>query len=73
MRMRKYLEQLNKGRGMRNMQQGTGGRGRQGGPSAAGPGGMCVCKSCDIEVEHKIGIPCNKQKCPKCGNVMARQ
>ena len=48
-----------------------GGRGRMGGQSM-GPGGKCVCPSCGIKVEHKIGVPCYDMSCPKCGIKMVR-
>ncbi|MBU1127223.1 MAG: DUF134 domain-containing protein [Patescibacteria group bacterium] len=53
----------------------AGGRGRMGGPLAAGPGGVCICTntSCGYEQAHKIATPCNQLKCPKCGLPMARK
>lgn len=52
-----------------------GGRGRMGGPFAAGPGGMCVCTNpkCNHEVTHQAGVPCYQQKCPRCGATMVRK
>jgi len=52
-----------------------GGRGRMGGPLAAGPGGTCVCTNpeCKNEVPHQAGIPCYQVKCPKCGSPMVRR
>lgn len=51
------------------------GRGRMGGPFAAGPGGICVCtnQECKHEVPHQVGIPCFQQKCPKCESPMVRK
>ena len=49
-----------------------GGRGRQGGPVAGGPGGICICPKCKTRVQHEIGIPCTQQICPKCGSNMTR-
>jgi hypothetical protein len=49
------------------------GRGRMGGPLAAGPGGYCICPSCGHKEEHVAGKPCNQQKCPKCGVQMTRE
>jgi hypothetical protein len=59
--------------------QGTGrgrgrgrGPGRMGGPEAAGPGGQCVCPSCEHKEPHKAGQPCYEKKCPECGTKMIR-
>lgn len=49
------------------------GRGRMGGPYAAGPGGNCVCPKCGATVPHVAGQPCNQRDCPKCGTKMTRQ
>lgn len=46
---------------------GGGGCGRMGGPSAAGPGGFCVCSNCGEKVPHTQGRPCHQKACPKCG------
>ncbi len=43
-----------------------GGRGRLGGPYAAGPSGNCVCSKCGYKVKHKAGLPCSRRVCPKC-------
>lgn len=59
------------GRGMgRGREQG---KGRMGGPFAAGPGGNCVCPNCGHEVPHIVGQPCNQKTCPKCDARMTRQ
>ncbi|MBL7135039.1 MAG: DUF5320 family protein [Candidatus Marinimicrobia bacterium] len=50
-----------------------GGRGRMGGPNAAGPSGDCVCPSCGYKAPHTVGQPCNQKKCPKCGALMTRE
>jgi hypothetical protein len=52
---------------------GTGqGPARQPGGSGAGPGGECVCPSCNAKASHQIGAPCYEQKCPRCGQPMMR-
>ncbi|MEA2070346.1 MAG: hypothetical protein U9O98_03555 [Asgard group archaeon] len=51
----------------------SGGRGRKGGPQAAGPGGQCVCPKCGAKTDHYVGVPCYQQKCPKCGAQMIRE
>lgn len=48
------------------------GRGRMGGPTAAGPGGFCICPSCKHKTPHTVGVPCARKKCPKCGSLMTR-
>jgi len=52
-----------------------GGRGRMGGPYAAGPGGECQCTNsqCGYTVAHQPGVPCMQMKCPKCGSPMVRK
>ena len=54
---------------------GRGGRGRKGGPFAAGPGGSCICTNpeCKNEISHQFGVPCYQLKCPKCGSPMVRR
>jgi len=47
--------------------------GRNGGPEAAGPGGLCVCPSCGHEEEHDVGEPCDDLACTECGAAMARK
>ena len=54
------------------MRRGGGGRGRMGGPYAAGPGGYCVCPNCGFKTAHQAGVPCNNVKCRKCGAIMVR-
>ncbi|MFO8018282.1 MAG: hypothetical protein R6U96_06570 [Promethearchaeia archaeon] len=62
------------GRGGRGEGRGSApGRGRQGGPKAAGAGGECVCPQCGKIVEHQVGVPCNQQNCPECGTRMVRK
>ncbi len=61
-----------RGMGMRRM-AGAGGRGRMGGPLAAGPAGYCVCPKCGHKVRHTTAVPCSQQKCPKCGTRMTRE
>ncbi|MFW6109941.1 MAG: DUF134 domain-containing protein [Patescibacteria group bacterium] len=52
---------------------GRGGRGRQGGPYSAGPGGTCVCTNCGHKEPHRAGEPCYKRECPECGSAMVRK
>ena len=50
------------------------GQGRMGGNKAgAGPSGDCVCSQCGERVPHRVGTPCYKINCPKCGAKMARE
>ena len=53
--------------------KGAGGRGRMGGPLAAGPSGNCVCPGCGLKVPHIPGHPCTQRVCPKCGTRMIRE
>lgn len=59
----------------RGFGRGTAGRGRMGGPFAAGPVGACVCtnQNCKNEASHQPGVPCLGMKCPKCGSPMVRK
>jgi len=62
---------------LRNFGRGFGGRGRgrKGGPKAAGPAGTCVCVNpgCGHEVPHRRSTPCYQMSCPKCGSPMIRK
>ena len=50
-----------------------GGRGRMGGNRpGSGPGGVCICPSCNVSVPHKVGVPCYEMACPKCGAKMMK-
>ena len=51
---------------------GRGGQRGLGGGFARGPGGYCICTNCGLKDPHKIAIPCQTQKCPKCGAPMIR-
>ena len=53
--------------------RGLGGRGRMGGPLAAGPGGFCVCPKCGYREPQIRGQPCMNKKCPKCKTLMKRE
>ena len=48
------------------------GRGLNNGPLAAGPGGVCVCPQCGVQVNHVLSQPCMQTKCPSCGATMTR-
>lgn len=54
------------GRGMRRA-------GKQGGPLAAGPEGLCVCPRCGYAEPHARGTPCTGKKCPTCGISLTRK
>lgn len=61
--------------GGRGQGQGRGrgqGPGRMGGPTAAGPGGICVCAQCGYQEPHKLGRPCPERVCPQCGAPLTR-
>ncbi len=38
-----------------------------------GPGGTCMCPACEETIEHKLGIPCQEERCPDCGAKMLRE
>ena len=38
-----------------------------------GPGGVCVCPKCEESVAHRKGIPCQEERCPRCGAKMLRE
>ena len=38
-----------------------------------GVGGFCICPKCDNRTEHQDGIPCQDEKCSKCGAKMLRE
>lgn len=38
-----------------------------------GTGGDCICPKCEARMEHKRGIPCQDERCPKCGAKMLRE
>ena len=54
-------------------QRRRGGRGRLGGPYAAGPGGYCICPICGNRELHRPGVPCANQICSKCNSRMIRE
>jgi predicted amidophosphoribosyltransferase len=38
-----------------------------------GPRGHCICPKCEEKVPHRRGIPCEEERCPKCGAKMLRE
>lgn len=38
-----------------------------------GSGGMCICVACGTRVPHRQGVPCQEERCPKCGKAMLRE
>ena len=38
-----------------------------------GPLGDCVCLACGATKPHERGVPCAKERCPKCGRAMVRE
>jgi NAD-dependent SIR2 family protein deacetylase len=35
--------------------------------------GTCVCPKCGVRVSHQPGLPCQEDRCPKCGAKMLRE
>jgi len=38
-----------------------------------GEGGHCVCPKCETRVAHRNGVPCQEERCPKCGAKLLRE
>jgi len=38
-----------------------------------GPEGYCYCTKCDYKTKHKRGVPCQDERCPKCGAKLIRE
>jgi hypothetical protein len=38
-----------------------------------GPLGNCICPKCHYKAPHQRGVPCQEEKCPKCGAKMLRE
>jgi NAD-dependent SIR2 family protein deacetylase len=38
-----------------------------------GPVGLCICVKCGFKKPHQPGIPCQEEKCPKCGAKLIRE
>jgi len=38
-----------------------------------GAGGDCICPKCETRVAHRRGVPCQDERCPKCGAKMLRE
>ena len=37
-----------------------------------GAGGFCICPNCETWLPHGEGVPCQEERCPKCGAKMLR-
>jgi NAD-dependent SIR2 family protein deacetylase len=38
-----------------------------------GVSGNCICPKCGFKTSHKRGVPCQEEKCRKCGAKMLRE
>jgi predicted amidophosphoribosyltransferase len=38
-----------------------------------GEGGYCVCPKCGEKTAHSRGVPCQEERCPKCGAKLLRE
>ena len=38
-----------------------------------GVGGYCICPKCEEKIPHNRGVPCQDERCPKCGAKMLRE
>lgn len=38
-----------------------------------GVDGICICPKCDTKTRHTAGIPCQDERCAKCGAKLIRQ
>ena len=38
-----------------------------------GVGGYCICPKCEEKILHNRGVPCQDERCPKCGAKMLRE
>jgi hypothetical protein len=38
-----------------------------------GEGGFCVCPKCETRVAHRNGVPCQEDRCAKCGAKLLRE
>lgn len=42
-------------------------------PYGMGRGGFCICPKCSEKIPHRQGVPCQDERCQKCGAKMVRE
>lgn len=41
--------------------------------SGLGAEGYCLCPKCGEKIPHRQGVPCQEERCPRCGAKMLRE
>jgi predicted amidophosphoribosyltransferase len=38
-----------------------------------GVSGFCICPKCGEKIAHRRGLPCQEERCPRCGAKLLRE